>query len=139
VTAEDLGKTHEYVYRIWPNRDFMPGLARTCITGAISTGSKDAGVISGEIEYEITLKNGEVIRKRQFQSGMGFVPFSLANGLTADLNALVANAHVEIPVKSLHASVRLGDERQTLAMESLRLHKRSVEPGETLRGTLRLE
>lgn len=139
VVSEDTNKSEDYTYRIWPNRDFLPGLARTCVNGAIGTGAKNSGIISGEIEYEIELKNGEQIRKRQFLSGGGFVPFALANGITADLTALVANAHIEIPVKALRAKVRLGGERQSLAMESLRLSTREVEPGKVVRGTVRLE
>jgi hypothetical protein len=108
------------------------------LTSALTQSASRGGEFAAKVHYEIELDGFPTIVNDDFISGLSGLSFRASLGLFRDLNRLLNNTITEVSIKSVTINVSVNEAVESARIESARLSKETLRPGESARLRVRM-
>ncbi len=135
VDVESPEGTEDYHYEIVRDRMWTPGLAWYTVVATIGAAGKLYGDYSVGLEATVDLAGHEPLAVRNMFSS-NYAPSEAAFYIMKLLSTLLENEFEEVYFEDVALKLSLIEKPRTATLESIRLNKDAVRPGESLQITL---
>ncbi len=139
VRAPETGIEQSFNFRLWDDKYYMPGVAGICLAEAIDTVARSNGPMTIDAILSVSLDDGTVLERRMYLSGENFIAAISNSSVQGDLLTITTNPIEPIRIESMRIDASIGDKLQFLSITDARMTRTSLRPGETARGTIRIE
>ncbi len=126
--------SQEYNFEIAKHRLFSPMYARSIAASIIYSEVKTLGDYTIRSHSEIELKRFPTISKDNVFSGMS--PSIVASAFASPLYALMQNTFEGVDVENILLEIEFEDKRTNARIDSVRISKNRIKPGDSLEATV---
>lgn len=130
---------HEFNFRVWEDRRFLAALAASCFIESLDRAVRLAGPMEMELQYQIRLRDGRQLDRRQFVSGPDMVGLIGGMMMMDDLLTLGDNPFRPVAFEGISMVARIGSRQKMMALREVTPDRREYKRGQTIRATAKLQ